>query len=66
MDGRKTTLARSVGELPLDPQQRTGTDGSDPLNVCVGFRIPAHRDEAADTGAGVGKPPGKEPAREGR
>ena len=21
--------------LPLDPQQRTGTDGSDPLNVCA-------------------------------
>ena len=25
-------------------------------NLCVGFQIPAHRDEAADTGAGVGKP----------
>ncbi len=34
-DRRKTTLAKSVGELPLDPQQRTGTDGSDPLNVCA-------------------------------
>ena len=22
----KTTLARSIGELPLDPQQRTGSD----------------------------------------
>ena len=34
-EGRKTTLARSAGDLPLDPQQWTGTDGSDPLNVCA-------------------------------
>ena len=32
---RKTALAKSIGELPLDPQQRIGTDGSDPLNVCA-------------------------------
>ena len=32
---KKTTLASTVGELPLDPRQRTGTDGSDPLNVCA-------------------------------
>ena len=42
-DRRKTTLAKSVGELPLDPHQRTGTDGSDPLNVCASSRRPETR-----------------------
>jgi len=30
--------------------------------VCEGFRMTAHRDDAACTGAGVRKPPGKETA----
>jgi hypothetical protein len=30
--------------------------------ICVGFRMTAHRDFAAGTGAVVGKPPMKEPA----
>ena len=31
-------------------------------DTCEGFRMPAHRDGWAGTGAGVRKPPGKEPA----
>jgi hypothetical protein len=32
------------------------------VRTCEGFRMPAHRDSEAGTGAGVRKPPGKEPA----
>src|SRR6516162_9328668 len=34
------------------------------FRVCVGFRMPAHGDGAACTGAGVRKPPKNEPAAE--
>ena len=32
----KTTLARSLVELPFDPQLRTNANGSDPLNLVWG------------------------------
>jgi hypothetical protein len=32
------------------------------VGFCEGFRMTAHRDDAACTGAGVRKPPGKETA----
>ena len=35
----KNHAGEDRGELPLAPQQRTGPDGSDPLNVCATGRL---------------------------
>ena len=63
--GEEMRLHRSNIEIgrPCKCEAGGPLDNKSPIQ---GFQMPADRDEAAHTGAGVGKPPGKEPAREGR
>jgi hypothetical protein len=53
--------------LPVSHRYKAATVSRLQRNIwnCEGFRMPAHRDSEADTGAGVRKPPGKEPASHG-
>jgi hypothetical protein len=48
--------------LPLKPARSSTVRRWANFRICEGFRMPAHHDAARCTGAGVRKPPGKEPA----
>jgi hypothetical protein len=51
-------LPRHISTLPISAAPIVSLRG----RYCEGFRMTAHRDDAACTGAGVRNPPGKETA----
>src|SRR5262245_52081396 len=51
-----------LGSRPLGDPNRKGSPLRETYRFCEGFRMPAHGEGEAGTGAGVRKPPGKEPA----
>src|SRR6266481_1981608 len=54
--------AGCIEQCPGSAAQRKICAPTEFFSVCEGFRMTAHRDDLACTGAGVRKPPGKEPA----